>query len=59
MPHKLDALDTEFHHHNVVDFTDGEDSLAKEQEIVDENDNIVAKLSVRIKQSINRYAYVV
>ena len=52
MQQKLDALDAEFqgHHHNVVDLTDSEDSLTREQDVLDENDDLVAELSVRIKQ---------
>ena len=50
MQQKLDTLDAEFrsHHHNVVDLTDNEDSLTKEQDILDEHDDIVAELSVTI-----------
>lgn len=55
MRKKLDALDVEFrsHHHNVVDLTDGEESLTREQDILDEHDDLVANLSVRINQLIS------
>ena len=55
MQKNLDSLDTEFrdHHHNIVDLIDGEESLTKEQEILDEHDDLVAELSVRLKQIIN------
>ena len=54
MQQKLDALDAEFrsHHHNVVDLTDNEDFLTREQDTLDEHDDLVAELSVRIKQII-------
>ena len=55
MQQKLDALDAEFHghHHNVVDLTDSEDSLTREQDVLDEHDDLVAGLSVRIKQLLD------
>ena len=54
MSQKLADLDSEFrtHHHAVVDLIDDEDTLAKEQETLDAHDDVVAELSVRIKQVI-------
>ena len=54
MQQKLDTLDADFraHHHNIVDLTDSEDSLAREQDVLDEHDDLVAELAVRIKQLI-------
>lgn len=51
---KLTDLDSEFRtqHHAVIDLTDDEETLAKEQESLDNHDDIVAELSVRIKQVI-------
>ena len=48
MQQKLDALNAEFrgHYHNVVDLTDTEDSLTREQDVLDEHDDLVAELSV-------------
>ena len=55
MQQNLDALDTEFrvHHHNVIDLTDSEDSLPREQDVLDKHDDLVADLSVRVKQLID------
>ena len=54
MQQKLDTLDADFraHHHNIVDLTDSEDSLAREQDVLDEHDDLVAELAGRIKQLI-------
>ena len=54
MQQKLETQDAEFraHHHNVVDLTDSEDSLAREQGVLDEHDDLVAEQAVRIKQLI-------
>ena len=54
MSHKLSDLDSEFrtHHHALIDLTDDEDALAKEQEVLDNHDDLVAELSVRVKQVI-------
>ena len=54
MQQKLETLDAEFraHHHNVVDLTDSGDSLAREQGVLDEHDDLVAELAVCIKQLI-------
>ena len=51
---KLTDLDSEFrtHHHTVIDLTDDEDALAKEQKLLDTHDDLLAGLSVRIKQVI-------
>ena len=52
---KLDALDTEFrnHHHDIVDLVADETALSKEQETLDDHDDIVAELSVRVTHLIN------
>ena len=52
MQQKLDALDTEFrsHHHNIVDLVDSEESLTRKQLALDQHDDLVAELAVRIKQ---------
>ena len=54
MSQKLLDLDTEFrtHHHALIDLTDDEDALAKEQEALDSHDDLVAELTVRVKQII-------
>jgi hypothetical protein len=53
MQQKLDAGEFQCHHHNVVDLTDSEDSVTREQDVLDEHDDLVAELSVRIKQLID------
>ena len=55
MQQKLDTLDAEFrdHHHNIIDLTDSEDSLLREQDVLDEHDDLFADLSVRVKQLID------
>ena len=52
MSQKLLDLDAEFraHHHALIDLTDDEDALAKEQEALDSHDDLVAELTVRVKQ---------
>ena len=52
---KLDALDVEFrsHHHSIIDLINDEESLRKEQEALDEHDDLIAELSVRVSQLIN------
>ena len=40
------------HHHALIDLTDDEDALAKEQEALDSHDDLVAELTVRVKQII-------
>ena len=54
MQRKLDSLDVDFrsHHRDIIDLTDDEDSLSKEQEVLDEHDDVIAELSVRISQLI-------
>ena len=54
MSQKLSDLDSEFrtHHHALIDLIDDEDTLAKEQEVLDTHDDLVAELSVRVKQVI-------
>ena len=51
---KILELDAEFrtHHHALIDHTDDEDALAKEQEVLDVHDDFVAELTVRVKQII-------
>ena len=54
MSQKLSELDSEFraHHHSLIDLIDEDDSLAKEQEILDSHDDLIAELSVRVEQVI-------
>ena len=54
MSQKLSDLDSEFrtHHHAFVDLIDDEETLAKEQEVLDTHDDLVSELSVRVKQVI-------
>ena len=51
MPEKLSDLDSEFrtHHHNLID---DEEELAKEQEMPDGHDDLVAKLHVCVRRVI-------
>ena len=41
------------HHHAVVNLIDDEETLAKEQELLDTHDDLVSELSVRVKQVID------
>ena len=52
MQQKLDALDAEFrsHHQGIVDLINSEDSLTGEQNTLDEHDDLIADLSVRVNQ---------
>ena len=52
---KLDALNLEFrtHHHHIFDFVTDKTTLSKEQETLDEHDDLIAELSVRVLQLIN------
>ena len=54
MSQKLESLDAgfKFHHFAVVDTLDDEGSLAKEQETLDQHDDDIAELAVRIEQLI-------
>ena len=54
MSQKLADLDSEFraHHHALIDLMDDDDSLAKEQDVLDSHDDLVAELGVRVKQVI-------
>ena len=51
---KLINLDSEFwtHHHTLINLIDDKDALAKEQELLDMHDDLLAELSVRVKQVI-------
>lgn len=51
---KLADLDSEFRsrHHSLVNLTDDEESLAKEQDVLNTHDDLVAELTVRMKQVI-------
>ena len=55
MTRKLDALDSDFrtHHHALIDLIDDEEALQEEQSTLDEHDDVVAELAVRIQQLIN------
>lgn len=50
MSQKLTELDSKFrgHHHYLIDLTDKDDSLAKEQGILDSHDDLIAKLSEQV-----------
>ena len=54
LSHKLTDLDSEFrtHHHTLIDLIDDEDALAKEQELLYAHDELLAELSIRVKQVI-------
>ena len=54
MSQKLSDLDSEFrtHHHTLIDLIDDEYALAKVQEVLDTHDDLVAELSVRVRQVI-------
>ena len=56
---KLFDLDTEFqtHHHAVVDLIDDEEALAKEQKVLDARDDLMTKLSVRVKRVISASSF--
>ena len=51
---KLTDLDAEFrtHHHMLIDIIDDEETFAKEQEMLDAHDDLVADFAVRVKQVI-------
>ena len=51
MSQKLTDLDTEFrsHHHALIGLIEDEESLAREQELLDSHDNLIADLTVRVK----------
>ena len=51
MQQSLETLDAEFqsHHHDITDITDNESSLSKEQESLDEHNDITAELVIHIK----------
>ena len=52
---KLELLDSEFqvHHYTVVDVLDKDEDLAKEQEVLDEHDDTIAELAIRIQKLIS------
>ena len=54
MTRKLDALDSDFrtHHHALIDLIDVEETLQGEQNTLDDHDDLVAELTVRIQQLI-------
>ena len=51
---KLEKLDVDFktHHYNLIDVIDDEDSLLREQGIIDEHDDEQAVLAIRVQQLI-------
>lgn len=55
MQQRLETLDAVFqsHHHGIVDLTDDEDSLSKEQESSDEHNDLIADFAVSIKHLIS------
>ena len=54
MSQKLSDLDSESrtHHHTLIDLIDDEDALAEDQEVLDMHDDLVAELSVCVRQVI-------
>ena len=54
MPEKLSNLDSEFrtHHHTLINLIDDEEELAKEQEMLDAHDDLIAELHVRVRRVI-------
>ena len=52
---KLADLDSEFrnHHHTLIDLTDDDEALAKEQDVLDSHDDLVTDLTVRVRQIIS------
>ena len=55
MSQKLADLDADFrtHHHAVINLIDDNETFGKEQETLDAHDDLVAELSVRVKQVID------
>ena len=55
---KLESLDSEFkvHHYAVVDVLDKPEDLAKEQEVLDEHDDSIAELTIRMQKVISACA---
>ena len=58
MPPKLEALDAEFktHHYALLDFVDDPEAVSKEQETLDDHDDDVTLLAVRMQQLIAKCA---
>ena len=52
---RLESLAEEFklHHYSVIDLVDGEEDLAREQEILDEQDEDVSQLALRLEGVIS------
>jgi DNA repair exonuclease SbcCD ATPase subunit len=52
---KLESLDAEFrvHHYSVVDLVTAEEELVGEQDTIDQHDDIVEELSVRIQKLVS------
>ena len=50
--YKLESLDSEFkvHHYAVVDVLDKPEDFAKEQEVLDEHDDSIAEVSIRMQK---------
>ena len=55
MTKKLDSLDSDFkvHHYALVDIIEGDELSSKEQETLDEHDDEVAELAIRIERLIS------
>ncbi len=51
---RLETLDAEYkgHHYEIVDLLDDEDSLGREQEILDEHDDEMSRLTIRVGKLI-------
>ena len=58
MKKKLDTLDSEFktHHYALIDLIDDEETLQKEQDVLDEHDDDVTVHAVRIQQLLTNCA---
>ena len=54
LPEKLKTLKEEFRTHQlkIMDLTDAEESFAEEQHALDDNDDIMSELSIRIQQLV-------
>ena len=54
MTRKLDSLDSEFrtNHHALIDLIDDDETLHKEQTVLDEHDDSIAELAARTEQLI-------
>ena len=58
MSQKLADLEYEFrsHHHALIDLINDEGSLAREQDVLDTHDDLIAELTVCVKQVIGTFS---